>query len=785
MMVEMEALVISLFLCIISVASISPGSILYASETSQTWSSPNNTFSLKFLQVQPPTSPPSFMVGIVHIGGVPIIWTVGGGVSVDSRGSFQFHSTGTLQLVNGFGAIVWNSGTSHLGVSSAFLDEQGNLVLSNGTNVLWSSFDHPTDTIVAAQNFRVGMVLRSGLYSFSLVSLGNMMLKWNDSVVYWNKGSDSILNSLSNNNPYVVGSDELRVLKLDNDGNLRIYSSFRGSGSAEIRWVAIIDQCEVFEYCGTNGICRYKDSVPICECPSQDFEMIDPNNSRKGCRRRVKLEDCPGRMTVFQLDHVRFLSYPPLLYSEEFYIGISACRGNCLAAGDSCLAATSLSDGTGQCYIKTDFISGYWNPAIGSTSYIKVCEPQALTISPFQSRKGRYWRTHYWIVMVVFGTLVFIALQGGLWLWCRRNSQRFGGLYSEYNLLEYASNAPVQFSYKELQHLTSGFKDKVGVGKFGSVYKGILGNGTVVAVKKLEGFEPQEKQFRLEVATICSTHHMNLVRLVGFCCEGKHRLLVYEFMKNGTLDMCLFAAGSQTLLDWKCRFNIALGSAKGISYLHEECRNCIIHGDIKPENILLDENYKAKLSDIGLKRLMSPEDYMYKAMSNAKTKGYVAPELLSNLSSTSKSDVYSYGMVLLEIVSGRRGFDVSEETCNKELLVWAYQEFEKGNIRGIVDKRLPEHEVNLEQVRRVILTCLWCIQEHPEHRPTMGKVLQILEGITEAEMPPPPKSMNEETFNANMESLRSIVKDISTVTISAPTCSSASFSPLALEKNIE
>ena len=795
----MEALLLTLLLSIISVAAISPGSTLYASDTSKTWSSPNNTFSLHFIPVKPPTSPPSFMLGIVHSGGVPVIWTAGHGAAVDDRGSFRFLSSGSLRLVSGSGATVWDSGTSHLGVSSAFLDEQGNLVLSNGTGAVWSSFDHPTDTIMPSQSFTVGMVLRSGLYSFRLVSLGHMILEWNDSVVYWDKGNDPMLYSSlidATGGGYVEGSDELRIMKLDSDGNLRIYSSSRGSGSAEIRWVAVEDQCEVFGYCGANGICRYKDSVPVCGCPSRDFEMIDPNNSRKGCRRKVKLEDCRGSATMLNLHNVRLLTYPPQSYSQIFFIAISACRQDCLSQ-DGCFASTSLSDGTGQCYLKAAyFISGYQSPAQPSTSFIKVCPSLASTNSPSLPGKGKGWSKHTRLVIeVVLGTLLaLISFQVGLWLWCRRNSPRFGGWYDQYTLLEYASSAPVQFSYKELKELTSAFKEKLGAGRFGSLYRGILGNGTIAAVKKLEGIEQEEKQFRLGVATICNTHHLNLVRMIGFCYEGQHRLLVYEFMKNGSLDKYLFGTENQpgTSLDWQCRFNIALGVGKGITYLHEECCNCIVHCDIKPENILLDENFKAKLADIGLVKLVSPNQ----TSANVRgTKGYVAPEWLSNLSITSKCDVYSYGMVLLEIVSGRRNFEVPEESYSKEeFSVWAYEEFEKGNIKCIVDKRLPEHEVNLEQVRRVIVASFWCIQEQPEFRPTIGKVLQMLEGITEAEKPPPPKSMNRESLTGNGECLRSDVRDVSTVSgDSAPTCSSPSFSslqvigfsPLALERNIK
>ncbi|XP_061366614.1 G-type lectin S-receptor-like serine/threonine-protein kinase At1g34300 [Gastrolobium bilobum] len=787
--------------------TILPGTTLYASNTTQSWSSPNNTFSLHFLPLQPSTSPPSFIAAVVYSGGVPAVWSAGKGAAVDSGGSLRFLSAGNLRLVNGSGSTVWESGTSNMGVSSAMLHDNGNLVLSNGTGTVWSSFDNPTDTIVPSQNFTVGMVLSYGLYSFSVLRSGNLTLKWNDSVPYWDQGLNSSMSVVNLSSPvlglqsvgilqlfdpnltapvvvayssdYAEGSDVLRILKLDGDGNLRIYSSKRGSGIVTVRWVAVEDQCDVFGYCGNNGICSYSDSNPICGCPSQNFEMVDPNDSRKGCERKVRLADCVGKEAMLQVDHTRFLTYPPvfLINPEIFFIGISPCSGNCLASS-SCSASTSLSDGTGLCYIKTtNFISGYHNPALPSTSYIKVCGPSAPNSPPLSDNagQGKDWSVHAWIVaVVVFGTLLgFLAFEGGLWLWCCRNSPGFGGFAAQYALLEYASGAPVHFSYKELQRSTKGFKEKLGDGGFGAVYRGILANKTVVAVKQLEGIEQGEKQFRMEVSTISSTHHLNLVRLIGFCSEGRHRLLVYEFMKNGSLDNFLFVNEEQSgkLLNWGYRFNIALDAARGLTYLHEECRNCIVHCDVKPENILLDENYNAKVSDFGLAKLLNPTDRRRTLTSVRGTRGYLAPEWIANLPITSKSDVYSYGMVLLEIVSGRRNFEISEETSRKKFSIWAYEEFEKGNIMGVIDSRLVSQEVNLEQAKRVLLACFWCIQEHPSQRPTMGKVLQMLEGVTDIEMPPSPKSItvgSSSGINSNATSISTIA------TSSVPTCSPSS-----------
>ncbi|KAJ0235496.1 G-type lectin S-receptor-like serine/threonine-protein kinase [Hirschfeldia incana] len=781
-----------------SASTIPLGSVLYAS-SNQSWSSPNSTFSVSFL---PSSSPNTFLAAVSFAGDFPI-WSAG---SVDSQGFLRLSSSGSLQLINGSNTTVLDSGTDPLGIASDSIEDSGSLLLlDNRSKTVWSSFDHPTDTIVQSQNFTAGKTLRYGNYSFQLERRGNLTLTWNNSTVYWSRGLNSSFSSnlsspslaLQTNgvvlmfdstltggaetiysDDYGEGSNTFRFLKLDDDGNLRIYSSAsRNTAPVSPHWSAVADQCLVYGYCGSFGICSYNDTKPICLCPSRNFDFIDVNDTRKGCKRKVELSNCSSNAAMLDLSNTRLMTDPSDPNSESFFAGSSPCRANCLVSG-VCLASVSMSDGSGNCWQKQpgSFITGYQSSSVPSTSYVKVFAPVLLNEPLVGGSKGDgdKSKVRLWIVAVavVAGLLGLAAVEVGLWWCCCRNNPRFGTLSSHYTLLEYASGAPVQFTYRELQRCTKSFKEKLGAGGFGTVYRGVLlSNKTVVAVKQLEGIEQGEKHFRMEVATISSTHHLNLVRLIGFCSEGRHRLLVYEFMRNGSLDSFLFSTDSGKLLTWEYRFNIALGTAKGITYLHEECRDCIVHCDIKPENILVDDNYTAKVSDFGLAKLLNPKDNRHKNLSSVRgTRGFLAPEWLANLPMTSKSDVYSYGMVLLEIVSGLRNFDVSERTNHKKFSIWAYEEFDKGNTEAILDMRLGEDQtVDMEQVKRMVQTSFWCIQEQPSQRPTMGKVVQMLEGITAINKPPRPKT-TDVSFSGNSGS----TSHTSILVASGPTRSSSS-----------
>ncbi|KAG0465484.1 hypothetical protein HPP92_019648 [Vanilla planifolia] len=287
-----------------------------------------------------------------------------------------------------------------------------------------------------------------------------------------------------------------------------------------------------------------------------------------------------------------------------------------------------------------------------------------------------------------------------------------------------------RFSFEEVHLATEGFRIKLGQGGFGAVFAGTLGDGTKVAVKKLEG-AGQGKEFLAEVETIGSIHHINLVQLIGFCTERSYRLLVYEYMPNGSLDHWIFETErEERTLDWQTRRKVILDIAKGLSYLHEECRNRIAHLDIKPQNILLDEKFNAKIADFGLSKLIDRQQSQVMTRMRG-TPGYLAPEWLTSII-TEKVDVYSFGVVLLEIMCGRRNLDYSQP----EEAVHLVALLEKMNADQLPATLLPKRsdsDMQHGEASKLMGLAMWCLQSESKKRPSMSKVVKVLEGFADVE----------------------------------------------------
>ncbi|KAJ7942795.1 putative Kinase [Quillaja saponaria] len=308
---------------------------------------------------------------------------------------------------------------------------------------------------------------------------------------------------------------------------------------------------------------------------------------------------------------------------------------------------------------------------------------------------------------------------------------------------------PIRYSYREIKTMTGGFKDKLGEGGFGCVYKGKLRSGLHVAVKMLSKSKNNGQDFISEVTTIGRIHHVNVVQLVGFCVEGTKRALVYEFMHNGSLDKYIFSREGTIPLSCEKIYEISLQVARGIKYLHQGCGMQILHFDIKPHNILLDENFSSKVSDFGLAKLYPANDSIVSVMAARGTLGYMAPELFyKNIGGVSyKADVYSFGMLLMEMASRMRNLNVPTEYKIQELSqiyfpTWVHDQITEG--KEIEMKGSTDQERNVS--KKMIFVALWCIQMKPQDRPSMNKVVDMLEGEFESlEMPPKPSLYPHET----------------------------------------
>ncbi|XP_024520234.1 probable LRR receptor-like serine/threonine-protein kinase At1g56130 [Selaginella moellendorffii] len=315
----------------------------------------------------------------------------------------------------------------------------------------------------------------------------------------------------------------------------------------------------------------------------------------------------------------------------------------------------------------------------------------------------------------------------------RRRRRRRGGLprvpSSE---LQRSSRGPIAFSYRDLCEATEDFSDrnKLGQGGFGTVYKAFFGDGTVFAVKRLSVESQQGKrEFVNEIDIITGIRHKNLVMLEGYCCEGNHRLIVYEFLEKGSLDQTLF--GKSLLLDWPARFQIIVGVAKGLAYLHEESHEQVIHRDIKASNILLDKMLQPKISDFGISKLAGV-DRENTTTRLAGTVGYMAPEYVLRGRLSSKADVFSFGVLVLEIISGRKCMDDTLPVEEEILAQWAWSLFGAGKLEELIDPRLEKFYI-AEEAHRATHVALLCSREFEGSRPTMSAVVAMLMGYLELE----------------------------------------------------
>ncbi|XP_061356160.1 LEAF RUST 10 DISEASE-RESISTANCE LOCUS RECEPTOR-LIKE PROTEIN KINASE-like 2.1 [Gastrolobium bilobum] len=372
----------------------------------------------------------------------------------------------------------------------------------------------------------------------------------------------------------------------------------------------------------------------------------------------------------------------------------------------------------------------------------KNSEFEGVTDYKLGLRTGRYVLPSFWAARFLFGVTLLIALF--IHVWRKRRFSVYGNI-EEY--LQQNNLMPIGYSYKEIKKMARGFKDKLGEGGYGCVFKGKLRSGPYVAIKMLgKSSKANGQDFISEVATIGRIHHLNVVRLIGYCVEGSKRALVYEFMPNGSLDKFIFSKEGSIHLSYDKIYNISIGVARGIAYLHHGCEMQILHFDIKPYNILLDENFTPKVSDFGLAKLYPVDNSIVTLTAARGTIGYIAPELFyKNIGGVSyKADVYSFGMLLMEMANKRKNLNPhAEHSSQLYFPLWIYDQL--GKEEDVEMEDIVEEEKKL--AKKMIIVALWCIQLMPDDRPSMSKVVEMLEGDVESlEMPPKPSLYPHETI---------------------------------------
>ncbi|QHN93748.1 hypothetical protein HN873_060941 [Arachis hypogaea] len=338
----------------------------------------------------------------------------------------------------------------------------------------------------------------------------------------------------------------------------------------------------------------------------------------------------------------------------------------------------------------------------------------------------------------VLGSFLLVLLTGAIYyIYDSCIMQKEKQAIIEKFLEDYRAQKPTRYSYTEIKRITNNFGYKLGEGAYGTVFKGSISKEFPIAVKMLNNSQGNGEEFVNEVGIIGRIHHVNIVRLVGFCADGFRRALVYEFLPNSSLQKFInLPDNKQNFLGWKKLQEIALDVAKGIEYLHQGCDQRILHFDIKPQNVLLDHNFTPKICDFGLAKLCSKDQSVVSMTAARGTLGYIAPEVFSrNFGNVSyKSDVYSYGMMLLETIGGKKiTEDIEENSSHVYYPEWMHSILEETDeIRIHI-----EDEEDAKIAKKLATVGLWCIQWHAVDRPSMQTVLQMLEGDQDT-LPKPP-----------------------------------------------
>ncbi|KAM7469681.1 hypothetical protein LguiA_007864 [Lonicera macranthoides] len=675
-------------------------------------------------------------------GELVVLWCANRDNPVRDNATLHFTADSGLELKDVDGTLVWSTNTSALPVTRLNITDGANLMLLDSKdNVIWQSFDYPTDTWLPNQEISSNKGLTSsnsssnfgtGLYSLTVggKSPYNTLNAFINSeppqkygslfVFQYNYFSDySSIEGFSNNALFKVNRAAHRFLyiRLEPNGHLNVYQLPYYSESQEIIPLSIFDRsednCDYPTVCGNYGICSENG---LCSCPGGNYSYFTQLQDLKpnlGCRPVTPLSCKDANFHTFlELNGVTYFNFK-FHYSK---MDRDSCKKACL---DNCTCKAAFFS-SGNCSLQSQLYSLKSSTYNDSVTFIKV---QNLDLSINVHNQAPKDKRKLSLFAVLVSTLsVGLVIIPVVSCYCYKMLIN-GNNKEEEEGDDQVIGSLKRFPFLELKSATRDFQVKLGRGGFGSVYEGDLADGTKVAVKCLDSIGQGRKEFLAEVNTIGSINHFNLVRLIGYCAEKSNRLLVYEHMCNGSLDKWIFNPERTQVLGWEIQRKIIMGLAKGLEYLHILCNPSIIHFDIKPQNILLDGDFNVKISDFGLAKLID-RDQSQVLTALKGTPGYVAPELFTGTNISVKADVFSFGIVILEIVFGRKNLD-STQSC--PLINVVKEKAENDQLHDLVDGYLEDIQFQKEEAVKMIKIGIWCLQAH-NTRPPISTVLKVLEG---------------------------------------------------------
>ncbi|KAI0529644.1 hypothetical protein KFK09_002198 [Dendrobium nobile] len=786
--------ILNIVLCIIIIASEDNGGDTLSTSTTlrdgDKLVSASGMFALGFTSPTNSSTKRYIAIWYNKIATHDIVWIANRNRPIaEPTAALTLSSNGTLMLIGGNSSIVyWSSFTSTIvddvDVSTispvAQLLDAGNLVIRGANNeCIWQSFEHPTDTFLAGM--KLGHDLRTGLtrnltswaspsdpspgpYTAGIQLAGVPQLVITEgSTLSWRggpwigigfsgspetRGSPFFIITFISNAEEVeysfqpIGNKITRLI-LSHDGYGQRLVWLDPPGQWSLFWQAPDDHCDQYAYCGVFGICNAS-NMPMCVC-LHGFEPRDPANWALmdwsgGCVRKTEL-DCGRNKTGIITDGfvpVTSAKLPDTSVAvEDTKLGLDACSARCLM-NCSC-TGYSLANFTGAGSGCILWMGQLYDMRVYSNSsqvfYLRVAASD-LVSNQSHNRKA---------TAIVVSTVVCFSIGAfliGYLLFCCWRKRRSLDSSEEVNVLNTATNTDMDlplFDFGTIADATNNFSEdnELGEGGFGPVYMGKMDDGQEIAVKRLSKSSTQGlDEFKNEVMLIAKLQHRNLVRLLGCCVQRQEKMLIYEYLPNKSLDTFLFDQEKKVLLNWQIRYNIIVGIARGLLYLHQDSAVRVIHRDLKASNILLDQEMVPKISDFGLARIFGGNEAKSQTKRVVGTYGYMSPEYAIDGIFSVKSDVFSFGVLTLEIISGQknRGYYASQNYYY--LLRQAWRLWKEGNAMELVDETI-ENSYSVTEVLKCIKIGLLCVQERPEDRPLMSDIILML--TSNNELLPEPK----------------------------------------------